>query len=381
MSKRVNKEKLIEKFRKELERRGIPPDSIDLEAEIDWSLSFEEIKKQFAKIVRAFSGATEDEIHKMKEGHKEYLSELERKEVEKLVEEIREIVKKDTVNLDKYYKKVYLLMDILLSDSSIFGLYIYGEAGIGKSFSVIKYLEEHGFEFERDYVLVRGHITPLGLYELLYEYNGRIIVFDDIYSIFDNEIGKALLLNALWDLGGGKGRYISYHSTKLGVPKTFRIKPETKFIFIGNSIPEEFKPFLDRILLCPLSFDFKTKIRMLSEYSKLKGYPKGIVKFLVETCNDNTYDLSFRVVDKLNSIRKHCKEWRDIAYEQLQRVAEDEEVELVKKLLEKHERVGRAIREFMEITGKSRRTFYNIRKRLLLREGKYKRYCRIKSDI
>jgi len=61
-------------------------------------------------------------------------------------------------------------------------LVIYGTAGIGKSHSVKKALEENNLEEGKDWTLLTSKCTPAALYEtaLRYRHEGNIIILDDV---------------------------------------------------------------------------------------------------------------------------------------------------------------------------------------------------------
>jgi hypothetical protein len=56
----------------------------------------------------------------------------------------------------------------------------------------------------------RGHITPIGLFDVLAEYNDQTIVLDDVSSIFNQPIALQLLLAALERKDNGEPRMIGY---------------------------------------------------------------------------------------------------------------------------------------------------------------------------
>jgi hypothetical protein len=74
------------------------------------------------------------------------------------------------------------------------GLYLYGSPGTAKTHTVRTVLDE---EFGGQYVYKRGHITPMGLFELLSDNRDRVIVLDDVSRIFRNETALQILLAAL----------------------------------------------------------------------------------------------------------------------------------------------------------------------------------------
>ncbi len=73
------------------------------------------------------------------------------------------------------------------------GLYLFGRAGTGKTHGVRQTLEGTGVPYHYH----DGHLTDLGLFDLLEEQHDRVIVLDDVSSLFERKVGLQLLLAAL----------------------------------------------------------------------------------------------------------------------------------------------------------------------------------------
>jgi hypothetical protein len=73
------------------------------------------------------------------------------------------------------------------------GLYLFGRAGTGKTHAVKQILNR--IESPCEYHL--GHLTPMGLFDLLDKYCDRTIVLDDVAEILTNNIALQILLAAL----------------------------------------------------------------------------------------------------------------------------------------------------------------------------------------
>ena len=74
------------------------------------------------------------------------------------------------------------------------GLYLHGRPGTAKTHTVRAVLEE---EIREIYAYQRGHVTPVGLFELIAEHPDEVIVLDDLVTIFRNDIALQILLSAL----------------------------------------------------------------------------------------------------------------------------------------------------------------------------------------
>jgi len=110
-----------------------------------------------------------------------------------------------------------------------------GAAGVGKSFNLIKRLEQAAENLECTYHKISGKITPLGLYQVLHESRnlGSVLLLDDA-DVFSEE-GTLDLLKAALD--SSKTRTVSYITNsptlaKQGIPS--QIEYFGKIIFITN---------------------------------------------------------------------------------------------------------------------------------------------------
>jgi hypothetical protein len=71
-----------------------------------------------------------------------------------------------------------------------------GQGGLGKSYSVVNTIESNDLESD-EYVFFKGYSTARGLYNTLYDNNGKLIVFDDCDSVLDDKVAVNILKSAL----------------------------------------------------------------------------------------------------------------------------------------------------------------------------------------
>jgi hypothetical protein len=87
------------------------------------------------------------------------------------------------------------------------GFYLHGRPGTSKTYTVRTALE-------REKVVYRyhtGHLTPMGLFELLRDQPNGIVVLDDVSQLFRVPVGMQLLLSALGNQPDATGvRVVSY---------------------------------------------------------------------------------------------------------------------------------------------------------------------------
>ena len=88
------------------------------------------------------------------------------------------------------------------------GLYLYGRPGTAKTHTVRSVLET---EIRELYTYQRGHLTPMGLFELIAQHSDEVIVLDDLASIFRSDVALQILLSALeHPPGRDRGRVVKY---------------------------------------------------------------------------------------------------------------------------------------------------------------------------
>ena len=91
------------------------------------------------------------------------------------------------------------------------GMYLHGRPGTSKTYIVRTTLDTLG----ANYAYSNGHLTPIGLFDLLVENRDRVIVMDDVTSLFNQPIALQLLLAALGNPhDGSKARQVRYKTAK-----------------------------------------------------------------------------------------------------------------------------------------------------------------------
>lgn len=126
-------------------------------------------------------------------------------------------------------------------EGNIKAMIVTGPPGVGKSFGVEKELERASM-FDKiggrpqRMEVVKGAVTPIGLYQILYKHSdaNNVIVFDDSDDVFNDELSLNMLKAAL---DSGKTRKICWNSEssalrREGIPESFLFKGS--IIFITN---------------------------------------------------------------------------------------------------------------------------------------------------
>ena len=76
-------------------------------------------------------------------------------------------------------------------------LLVVGGAGTGKTFTVMKAVKKAGLKEKQDYLVVKGKTSTFGLYETLFLYHDKLVIFDDCDDVFASGDSRNLLKAAL----------------------------------------------------------------------------------------------------------------------------------------------------------------------------------------
>ena len=76
-------------------------------------------------------------------------------------------------------------------------LLVVGGAGTGKTFTVMKSVKKAGLKEKEDYLVVKGKTSTFGLYETLFLYHDKLVIFDDCDDVFASGDSRNLLKAAL----------------------------------------------------------------------------------------------------------------------------------------------------------------------------------------
>ena len=95
-----------------------------------------------------------------------------------------------TTLLAELYKRQAVVRDYVRGVARQYatGLYLFGRPGTAKTHTVRAVLEG---EIREPYAYQRGHLTPMGLFELIAEHPDEVIVLDDLASRLPERRGPA----------------------------------------------------------------------------------------------------------------------------------------------------------------------------------------------
>ena len=243
--------------------------------------------------------------------------------------------------IDRLRERFSMLEDMTYAacDGVVRGMVVTGPPGVGKSFGVENVLKDAGImkklsnDSLRRFGVEKGAATPIGLYQLLYDYSaeGSVLVLDDCDSVLYDELSLNLLKAAL---DSGKKRTLSWRSESRalannGVPDQFDFKGS--IIFITNVKFErtrgKLKDHLDAIMsrchYLDLTLDtMRDKFLrckqivadgMLNEY-KFSDEDKTDLMDYIYTNKNKLREMSLRMVLKIADLKKmNATKWKSYA--------------------------------------------------------------------
>jgi hypothetical protein len=228
----------------------------------------------------------------------------------------------------EHYEEVLTHVDMLKNHYSK-GLFIVGDAGIGKTTQITQALEG------TKYIKIGGHLSPLKLYKLLFMYNDDYIIFmDDTDSMLKDKKCEIILKQALDTTEPRKIGWDSSTGLLHGFPSSFDFN--SRIIFCLNEIPQDegFKTIMDRVSAVFLNFNttdrfdvmykIATKERKIGSYIIKPETRREIVDFIKDNMDVmNVGNISLRTQNKVENYyvygMESKKDWKHLALNLLSR--------------------------------------------------------------
>lgn len=251
----------------------------------------------------------------------------------------------------KKYENLKQYLKIITSQNSkINCLVVESEQGIGKTITIKNMLKD----LKKDILYINSYSTALSFYKAVYNNKYKHIILDDVYGLYCDEKGIAIL-RALTNTE--KIRYIKYQSTseKLDVPSSFIF--EGSITILTNKITNEMdNSLLGRAIHRKIYFTLNEKFDFMEEIAKFhyklpEKKLKEILDFIKENVDETTKNFSFRTIIKMIEFYKQKKNWKGLGYEELEK---DEELIFVKEIMKLP--TEKRNKKWFENTGRSIRT-------------------------
>jgi hypothetical protein len=195
-------------------------------------------------------------------------------------------------------------------------LIVTGEGGLGKTHSVTETIKSNDLS-DDEYIFFKGYSTARGLYNTLYDNNGKLIIFDDCDSVLDDKVALNILKSALDSYEKRTISWMAKMNKNDEYPQQFEFTG--RIIFISNkSITDVNEAIRSRSLTVDLTMTPSDKIErmnailenILPEYSL--EFKKDALSFLSEVCNE--VSVNMRMLIMITKMRYNYPDrWKDLA--------------------------------------------------------------------
>ena len=257
------------------------------------------------------------------------------------------------------------------------GVLVKARAGIGKSFQIEEVLKN---EVERedshcwDYSIKAGYVSPMALYETLYEQQaeGNVLVLDDVEGVASSDTAASILKAALEGQGSTDKRFVEWdsNSNRLDeeVPEQFEFRGS--IIIVCNDVPSgnsHWQAVESRCMTYEMTFTFEERMDLIREVAKSPyeslTYEErmSVANWLTEHTTSEMEHVDLRSLFKCFDLKQSSvldgEEWKRHAAEQL---GIDKETIVAKELLREAETVSEAARRFAKETHHPTERFFEV---------------------
>lgn len=238
---------------------------------------------------------------------------------------------KTQFNINTRFSFVEKLVTMICKGIQVSGI-ITGEGGLGKSYTILKTLQENNMIDISDiskfpvgsvltsnsFVRVKGYSTAKGLYRTLYENNGRVIVLDDCDSVLVDKVALNLLKGAL---DSYDERIISWNADMRDedLPRSFNFTG--RVIFISNMAKNQFDQALrTRSMMVDLEMTAAQKVERMEYIIMSDDYMvdvdievKRMALDFISEHKSNIKDLSLRTLSTVIKLAVAGDNWEEMA--------------------------------------------------------------------
>lgn len=251
------------------------------------------------------------------------------------------VVESDEVIIERIAERFAILDEMTRAtiNGDVRAMIVVGPPGVGKSFGVEAELQKNGLIDDlagrrRRYEVVKGAMTPIGLYGKLYEFaeEGNVLVFDDCDSILMDDVSLNVLKAAL---DSSKKRTIHWNADssmlrREGIPNKFDFKgavifiTNLKFDKVRGKNKDHLDALMSRCHYLDLTIDTMRdkllRIKQIAQtgtlfpaYGMTTEQETEILDFMNENQN-RLREVSLRMAIKLADLRRMSAErWKAIA--------------------------------------------------------------------
>jgi hypothetical protein len=303
------------------------------------------------------------------------------REAQRKAEETDELMKH--ANIDNIESNCYTEMDTyvgMVKVGAAYGAILEGAGGVGKTWRVIKALEDAQYEYTDSFS------TPQALYIWLHKHRDEdVLVVDDPANFLDNVKVLAMLKGGLWNVGDNKTRIIHYMTTKPMqdeegnyVPTSFVLN--ARLIIITNYLNKKnphLNAILSRVNHCVVNIPYEELMKILEQVAKIdrstdltEKERMEVFQHLKENTSSATESLNIRTLIKCFQQRVYSKRigepdlWKDLMT--LSILKKSPKLLVVEELMndKAYGTEEQRVKEFVKQTGGSRSTYFRLKEQL-----------------
>ena len=220
-----------------------------------------------------------------------------------------------TFNINQRFQFLNDLTTMVVNNATP-SLIVTGEGGLGKTHSVTETIKSNDLS-DDEYIFFKGYSTARGLYNTLYDNNGKLIIFDDCDSVLDDKVALNILKSALDSYEKRTISWMAKMNKNDEYPQQFEFTG--RIIFISNkSISAVNEAIRSRSLTVDLTMTPSDKIERMSailenilpEYQL--EFKKEALDFLSGVCNE--VSVNMRMLIMVTKMRYNYPDrWKDLA--------------------------------------------------------------------
>lgn len=218
-------------------------------------------------------------------------------------------------NINEKFEFLYKLTGMVV-DGWTPSLIVTGEGGLGKTHSVLSVVKEKGLG-EYQYTVIKGYSTARGLYNTLYDNNGKLVIFDDCDSVLEDKVTINILKSALDSYDSRKITWSARMNKNDEYPQEFDFTG--RIIFISNKSKDSIDgAILSRSLTVDLSMTADEKIDRMNFILDdiLPDYPPNVKEDALEYLKSKKSEiqLNLRSLIITSKLRlAHSDNWKELA--------------------------------------------------------------------
>lgn len=265
----------------------------------------------------------------------------------------------------KHLQDIRSYIVTLLASTKLHALVVVSPPGWGKS-SIVEEVLNHAKAAFRS---LGSYSTPLAFYNGLCTDPTMTLVLDDSVGLLANPAGLSLLKSATWSSAGSQGaRRVTWTSTSTKVDQPF-VDFTGKLILLTNVVPEsaDVAAFMSRALPYRISLDRELITDMLKTAAKSRQHYEDenlateVADYIIEQLDRIDWSgLNLRSLEMAYELAKLNRDnWKDLLIPVLPGVSPEQ---LVSQLMKSEMTSTEQEKEFIRVTGLSRRSFFNYRK-------------------